>query len=222
VISAEIRTLRLRAVTIARITPATAVKILGFTKREGQSPFALAFGQQFERRMLQNGAAQILALYRKAGLLDVRESKVVDLVELAPGSGLAAPRRRESDTQRLLLAKLAGDPAAPNLIIKPRLNVWLVGLPHPIEPDYLVAADADPFYLPAELKSYLQISEFPTGDFGSNRQAVSVETDRPFRSKAAPRCGWVLVPTLANRRCVTHPILLWSAKASTLVIIYSV
>ena len=32
----------------------------------------------------------------------------------------------------------------------------------------------------------LQISEFPTGDFGSNRQAVSVETDRPFRSKAAP------------------------------------
>jgi hypothetical protein len=65
----------------------------------------------------------------------------------------------------------------------------------------------------------LQISEFPTGDFGSNRQAVSVETDRPFRSKAAPRCGWVLVPALANRRCVIHPILLWSAKASTLVII---
>src|SRR5258708_3614110 len=66
---------------------------------------------------------------------------------------------------------------------------------------------------------HLQISEFPTGDFGSNRQAVSVETDRPFRSKAAPRCGWVLVPTLANRRCVIHPILLWSAKASILVII---
>jgi tetratricopeptide (TPR) repeat protein len=65
----------------------------------------------------------------------------------------------------------------------------------------------------------LQISEFPTGDFGSNRQAVSVETDRPFRSKAAPRCEWVLVPALANRRCVIHPILLWSAKASTLVII---
>jgi hypothetical protein len=35
----------------------------------------------------------------------------------------------------------------------------------------------------------VQISEFPTGDFGSNRQAVSAETDRPFRSKAAPRCG---------------------------------
>src|SRR4051812_11882333 len=35
-------------------------------------------------------------------------------------------------------------------------------------------------------RTVLQISEFPTGDFGSNRQAVSVETDRPFRSKEAP------------------------------------
>src|SRR5258706_12449295 len=62
-------------------------------------------------------------------------------------------------------------------------------------------------------------NSFPTGDFGSNRQAVSVETDRPFRSKAAPRCAWGLVPALANRRCVIHPTLLWPAKASTLVII---
>jgi hypothetical protein len=69
-----------------------------------------------------------------------------------------------------------------------------------------------------EFLNMLQISEFPTGDFGSNRQAVSVETDRPYRSKAAPRCEWVLVPALANRRCVIHPILLWPAKASTLVI----
>jgi hypothetical protein len=35
-------------------------------------------------------------------------------------------------------------------------------------------------------QALLQISEFPTGNFGSNRQAVSAETDRPFRSKAAP------------------------------------
>ena len=51
----------------------------------------------------------------------------------------------------------------------------------------------------------------PAGGFGGN----------PFRSKASPRCEWVLVPALANRRCVIHPILLWPAKASTLVIIYS-
>jgi hypothetical protein len=39
----------------------------------------------------------------------------------------------------------------------------------------------------------MQISEFPAGDFGSNRQAISVETDRPFRSKAAPDPEGVLV-----------------------------
>src|SRR5882757_9606129 len=83
-----------------------------------------------------------------------------------------------------------------------------------LSPSAPLAARSEPLRLSA-----LQISEFPAGDFGSNRQAVSVETDRPFRSKSAPRCGWVLVPTLANRRCVIHPILLWSAKASTLVII---
>ena len=53
----------------------------------------------------------------------------------------------------------------------------------------------------------VQISEFPTGDFGSNRQAVSVETDRPFRSKAAPRLGGVSAPALANRCCGIDPIL---------------
>ena len=50
----------------------------------------------------------------------------------------------------------------------------------------------------------LQISEFPAGDFGSNRQAISVETDRPFRSKAAPRLIGVFgagfgEPLLQNR-----------------------
>ena len=146
--------LRLRATTIAGITPATATKLLGFADREGQSPFALALGQQFERRMLQNGAADVLALYRNAGRLSITESKVVNLEEMAPGASLSARRRRESETHRLLRAKIDGDPTAPNLIIKPRLNIFLVGVPHPIEPDYLMAGDADRFYLPAELKSY--------------------------------------------------------------------
>jgi hypothetical protein len=50
-------------------------------------------------------------------------------------------------------------------------------------------------------KTNLQISEFPAGDFGSNRQAISVETDRPFRSKVAPGSERVSVPASANRRC---------------------
>jgi hypothetical protein len=65
----------------------------------------------------------------------------------------------------------------------------------------------------------MQISEFSAGDFGSNRQAISVETDRPFRSKAAPCSEGISVPASANRRCGVDPSLPWSLKASTLVVI---
>lgn len=146
--------LRLRAITIAGITPGVAVRVLGLPEREGQSPFALTLGNAFERRMFQDGAAEVFTLYRNTGRLGVSESKVIDIEDFAPGGSPSARRRRERESRRLLRAKLARDPAAPNLIIKPRLSVALVGVQHPIEPDYLVAADADPFYLPAELKSY--------------------------------------------------------------------
>jgi len=69
------------------------------------------------------------------------------------------------------------------------------------------------------LKARLQISEFPAGDFGGKRQAVSVETDRPFRSKAAPHPGGVWAPASANHRCGTDAILCGSGKASTFVYI---
>jgi hypothetical protein len=146
--------LRLRALTIAGIKPATAVAILGGVDREGQSPFALTLGQRFERQLLKNGAANLLALYRDRGHLSATEAKVAAIEELAPGTGAAARRRRETETRRVLEAKLRGDPLAPNLIIKPRLMVSLVGVPHPIEPDFLVTADSDPFYRVGELKSY--------------------------------------------------------------------
>ncbi|MBL8806184.1 MAG: hypothetical protein JNN22_04990 [Rhodospirillales bacterium] len=146
--------LRLRALTIVGIKPATAVKILGGVDREGQSPFALTLGQRFERQLIKNGAANLLALYRDQRHLTVAEAKVADIGELAPGSGAAARRRRERETRRALEAKLRGDPLAPNLIIKPRLTVSLVGVSHPIEPDYLVAADGEAFYRVGEIKSY--------------------------------------------------------------------
>lgn len=146
--------LRLRALTIAGIKPATAVRILGGVDREGQSPFALTLGQRFERQLLRNGAANLLALYRDCGHLSITEVKVADIGELAPGTGAAARRRRETETRRVLESKLRGDPLAPNLIIKPRLKVSLVGALHPIEPDFLIAADSDQFYRVGEVKSY--------------------------------------------------------------------
>jgi hypothetical protein len=146
--------LRLRAVTIAGMTPAQALKVMGRPDREGQSPFAMLLGQQFERFLLRNGAANLFAVYRKENILTQAEAKIVSVEDLAPGTSIAARRRRESETRRLLDLKLKGDPLAPNLIIKPRLPVSLVGIPHPIEPDFLIAADSDRFYRVGELKSY--------------------------------------------------------------------
>ena len=146
--------LRLRAVTIAGLSPASAAEILGWPNREGQSPFALALGQRFERQLLQNGAANLFTLYRDQGLLEVTEAKIINVESLAPGNGLRARRRRETESRRLLEAKFQGDPLAPNLIIKPRLLVSLVGVPHPIEPDFLISSDSAQFYRVGELKSY--------------------------------------------------------------------
>jgi hypothetical protein len=146
--------LRLRALTIAGFTPASATMILGVPPNEGQSPFALAMGQRFEKRMLENGAANLFTLYRDKNLLSAHEAKIVAVDDLAPGSSPKALRRREQETRRLLQAKHQGDPKAANLILKPRLLVRLVGVPHAVEPDFLVAPDASPFYRVGELKSY--------------------------------------------------------------------
>ena len=61
---------------------------------------------------------------------------------------------RQTITERLLEQKLRRDPKAPNIIVKPRVLVTLLGLDHGIEPDVLVASDSDLFYRAVEIKSY--------------------------------------------------------------------
>lgn len=146
---------RLKALTIAGISPLTAAtKIYGEPAREGQSPFALAIGLSFEKRLYANGAAALLELYRAAGRLSPDECKVVIIPDHAPGKSPGDMARRRAETLRLLKLKLAGDPNAPNLIIQPRLSVSLLDLEHDIEPDALVASDNETFYRPVEVKSY--------------------------------------------------------------------
>lgn len=150
---------RLRALTIAGIDSATAaVKVYGEPAREGQSPFALAIGNRFDRTMSENGAAELLELYRTAGRLTTNECKVAVIPDLAPIGARRDLKHvmavRQTISQRLLEQKLNGDPKAPNIIVKPRILVTLLGLDHGIEPDALVASDFDRFYRPVEIKSY--------------------------------------------------------------------
>jgi hypothetical protein len=145
----------LKALTITGIKPSTAAaRILGEPERSSQSPFALALGNQFERRMLENHAAMLFTLYREQGDLAPTESRIVSIEEFAPGASWLARRRREAETRRILDLRLRGRRDAPNIVIKPRLTIDIVGVPHAIEPDYLVAANSDVFYRVGELKSY--------------------------------------------------------------------
>jgi hypothetical protein len=145
----------LKAVTVAGLSPATvAEQVYGEPPRERQSPFAIGAGNQFESGVFDNGAARLLEIYRTAGRLSLAECRIVNVPELAPGTSPAAMARRQAISLRLLRAKLAGEAWAPNLIIKPRLSVGLLDLTFNIEPDALVAADADPFFRPVEIKSY--------------------------------------------------------------------
>jgi hypothetical protein len=145
----------LKGLTIAGISPATVVEaVYGDPSREGQSPFALTAGTRFEAQLFDSGAARLLELYRGRGRLGVTECCVVSVPDAGPGTTAADMARRRTLTNRLLRMKLDGDLATPNLIIKPRLTVRLLGLDFNIEPDALVAADADPFYTLIEVKSY--------------------------------------------------------------------
>lgn len=145
----------LKGLTIAGVSPATVVEaVYGDPSREGQSPFALTAGDRFEAQLFDSGAARLLELYRSRGRLGVTECRVVSVPDAGPGTTAAAMARRRTLTNRLLRMKLNGNAAAPNLIIKPRLTVRLLGLEFNIEPDALVAADGDDFYTPIEVKSY--------------------------------------------------------------------
>lgn len=155
---------RLKALTIASITPASAVKnVFGEAASEGQSPFALAAGNQFEGYLFESGAAKLLELYVRARRLEAQECKVVVVPDYDQPLQTGASKRqsiqrnmaqRRALTRKLLMMKLNGDAKAPNIIIKPRLSVSLLGVEHDVEPDALVAADSERFYRPVEVKSY--------------------------------------------------------------------
>jgi hypothetical protein len=147
---------RLRAITTAGVTPAGVVKqVYREDPREGQSPFAISAGNQFEHLLYEDEAARLLELYQRQANLPPPDNRVVD-VPTAVG-GRATPttmRKRRELTDQLFLQKLQGDPQAPNLILHPRVPVSFLEVPHDTEPDALVAADADRFYRPVEVKSY--------------------------------------------------------------------
>lgn len=145
---------RLRAIVIAGLTPNDVIKQVLGEAADVMSPFAMTLTQAFERRLLSNAGGSLLTVYREKGHLDPQDAKIVNVTDLAPRDTHVDRIRRERETRRLINLKMRGDPRAPNLILKPRLTLTIVGVSHPIELDYLVASDKEPFYRAGVIKSY--------------------------------------------------------------------
>lgn len=145
---------RLRAIVIAGLTPNDVIKRVLGEAADVMSPFAMTLTQAFERRLLSNAGGSLLTVYREEGHLDPQDAKIVNVADLAPRDTHVDRIRRERETRRLIDLKMRGDPTAPNLILKPRLTLTIVGVSHAIELDYLVASDREPFYRAGVIKSY--------------------------------------------------------------------
>jgi hypothetical protein len=196
--------LRLQALTVAGVSPKTAAKaIYREDPREGRSPFAIATGNTFEAQLLGDGAARLLTAYRDAERLALADSKLLALPQRAPGNSPEALRRRREETRVALRRKLGGEPGAPNLIVKPRLALNVAGVEYGVEPDILVAADAESFYRPVEIKSaYDRGGKTDAADLrGALRQAaVEVQALREelVRLGVPPRDALGLVPPTSD------------------------
>lgn len=147
--------LRLQTLTTLGISTATAAdKIYGEPNPEKASPFALAIGTKFESTVFANEAERFINLYREANYLTSSNIQVIDIAKQFPGHSPEMMQQREELTKQLFRQKLARDPNAPNIIIKPRVAIRILGQKTYVEPDVLVAADNEPFYQVAEIKSY--------------------------------------------------------------------
>lgn len=146
---------RLEALVVAGVSPTTAADaVYGQPGAEKQSPLAAQTGNRFEKWLADGGADRLKDLYRREGRLSTGDDRVIIIPALVAGTGAAAMAQRRLTTQRLFGMKLAGHPDAPNIILKPRVQVRVFGVDYDIEPDALVGASTDAFYRVVEIKSY--------------------------------------------------------------------
>jgi hypothetical protein len=123
-----------------------------FQAQFGQSPFALARGNQFERSIRQDGYARALELLRTKMGFDVTDARIINLRDSFPRNrqGMVL---RASETRSLIGQILRGDRHAPNLIDGAVLKAQVGGETAFFEADALAARFAGPIH-GGEVKSF--------------------------------------------------------------------
>jgi hypothetical protein len=193
---------RQRVLIAAGIPPATVAReIYKEPAPEGQSPFAIQSGNSFEDHLFENGASELLMLLQSEKRLSRSENKVVNIAQMFGGTNRVSLLKRERMTRDKLKAKLAGDAGAPNIIVKPRLSISVAGVRYFIEPDVLIAADADTYYRVGEVKSYPdRDGKSDPGKMAQARRqaAVGALALREATERVRPGAGVTLVPPVVD------------------------
>jgi hypothetical protein len=133
-----------------------------FQAQFGQSPFALARGNQFERSIRDNGYANALELLRTKMQFDVADARIINLREMYPKNraGLTA---RANETRDLIGQIIRGERAAPNLIDGAVLTAEIGGSRAFFEADALAARFDGPIHA-GEVKSFPVVDGRPEPD----------------------------------------------------------
>lgn len=146
---------RLAAATLCAISPADLSEaVYGVESTEGLSPFAIRRGERFEDALFDKNCERLLGVYQRSGRLTAQENLTLDISKLHPETderGLAARLEASLD---LVRRRAAGEAGLPNLVIKPRLTVTVLGRAYSCEPDALVASGSDRSWRVVEIKSY--------------------------------------------------------------------
>ncbi len=148
--------LRLGALTMLGVSPAQAVKILfGEDVSEGQSPFAMHVGNQFESYVFKDHAKALIALYIQTGRLSSDDVEVVDVVLEHPGTSSTSLQARHALTLEWLEDAMTTPRTRPLLLIHPRLHLDFLDHSVDIEPDALLIMHDSTEIYPIEVKSYV-------------------------------------------------------------------
>ena len=127
-----------------------------------QSPFALARGNTFERLVLENGMADLLALAREKLGLAITDARQVDLSadQVHETFGRRDSRLRAELTKQRLREMLEGNASAPNLIRHPVFTVMVAGVTHYVEADVLALVERGVLHV-IEIKGYQAVDGRP-------------------------------------------------------------
>lgn len=150
---------RRRVIDAAGVKAFKLAERLGHPVVRGQSPFAIATGNQFERR-LKEGSGYELLIAALAPFVHIPKPPRVANLGAAPGHrpGEAALRIRASATDDVLAAIARNDPEAPHIVDHPVLIFDIAGTSVFLEPDALAFRVGRKLEL-VEIKSYAIIDD---------------------------------------------------------------